>query len=116
VNDIARVRALRVPVDAPPTVEEIVANLSTYQLLVGGHAKALHPCGSWHLYYSPCCRVAGIDANLLANTLLRKADPSFADILCGPVVFVGTADDGREVDVPKALLRMVETLDPYRVS
>lgn len=110
-DTLSSTRTIRVgvinPDDTVITTRRITADLATFQALVGGYIEHVD-FGIYGLYLNEEGKLNGLPINRLATELWSAAyGPT--DILVGPVVLVGLAnEDGDDTDLP------VEVIDHLR--
>lgn len=83
--------------------EEIDENLIPD--IIGGFLEAIHdPNGKWHAYLDEEGKIKGLDVNPVATLVARRAGWLVPDLLCGPVMFLGTDRAPEEADVPQSVI------------
>lgn len=87
------------------TVTQIAGRLDEVQELVGGYVEAV-TLPDFHLYINEDGKATNLEANQVSTAVLDKYVPGFSlrDVLVGPVVWLGSSDDGGEADVPFDLI------------
>lgn len=96
------VRALVVPVDGPAVLGWLEPSLDALRAAIGGGWLEGVDGPGWHGYCDEEGKLKRLPANLPATALAHACGwPYAADLLCGPVVFLGNDPEGEEADVPQ---------------
>lgn len=102
----AVVRALVVTPDGSARLIPVEVNLSALQSVVGGYLEAVSLRADCHAYCNEEGKLLGLPVNGTATVLAgRLGWPGVgSDVLCGPVLFLGSDSDGGEADVPERVV------------
>lgn len=109
-------KAVLVPVDAAPKLVEY-STLEDLQALVGGYIEGVYGryvdkmgnVSRWSAYCNEEGKLDGLALNNIATNLACHLGWSGCgeDVLCGPVVFIGGADEnGDDIDVPDFVIQV----------
>lgn len=102
------VKALVVETHGQARVVETPGELDDLRRLLGG--GWLEGVGAadadWHAYVDEEGKIKGLPLNPRATAVARQLGWPSGDVLCGPVVFLGTGREGEEADCPSHILEL----------
>jgi hypothetical protein len=106
---MSTVKILRVDVDATTEVLHVQNNLDGLKAAIGGGwlepIAATDGLRGWTAYLDEEGKIKGMGVNVAATYLARSMGWASADVLCGPVIFLGPVDhEGDETDVANIVL------------
>jgi len=110
---MSTVKILRVDVDATTEVLHVQNNLDGLKAAIGGGwLEPIGPTsggGGWSAYLDEEGKIKGMRVNATATQLARLIGWNSADVLCGPVIFLGPVDaNGDETDVGDDVLGVAQ--------
>ncbi|GAB3435424.1 hypothetical protein [Flindersiella endophytica] len=104
------IRTLYISTSEPPVVLSKLLDPGTLLNLIGGAPQSVHAASEWQLYIDRDAQRKDAPANPLANRLVRHVHPTFAQVIRGQVLLVGTNDAGDAIDLPWQVLDLARRL------